>query len=858
MIDKITTGLKTLARSRQLWGYVASAAVLAVLAIAFFHPDAFEGNTLNQGDLQQGAANGREIQLYREATGDQSRWTNALFSGMPTFQISPSYPSDSLFKWIDVAMRAGLPDPSGLLFSMMFGFLIMGACLRWKWQYSLIGAAAWGLSSYFIIIIGAGHLWKFITLTYVPPVIGGVIAAYRGRWLAGSAVAALFAMMQIAANHVQMSYYFMFLIVGIAVAFLIKSIWINDFTKWAKATGALLVAALLAVAANSPSLYNTYKYSKETIRGQHSMLTSGGQAPQQGLDKDYITQYSYGRSESFTLLIPNVKGGASAKPVNGRMQMLTLGQLPQAEKIAGERTLDKMSRQYIDNYVSQYFGEPESTNGPIYVGAIICALFLLGCFIVRGPVKWSFLVLTVLSLLLAMGRNAMWLTDFFIDYVPMYKNFRTPESILVIAEFTMPFLAVLAMAKIFRGEKELKEYWRPVMLAFAIPSFFCLIGWLWPGIYGDAVTPTDYQTSQMLGYQLQMNGYPADVVQYFSIDNPLIYNAVTELRHSMVSADSLRSLLFLAVAFVAIWLFCLKVIPRWVAVSAIGILIIGDLYAADKRYISHESFAPAQPGIADQRFPLTANDQTILADTTLHFRVMDIPNFWNAAPSYHHRTIGGYHAAKLTRYQDIIDNHLSHFTQGQPSKADWNILDMLNARYIVGTDGKLTLNNHALGNAWFVDKIDWVADDNAEMDALDTFNPAKTAVIAESFKDMVTEPARVAPGDTIYLETYAPDRLTYRYRSSGEALAVFSEVYFPWGWIAKVDDRELPIVRADYVLRAMNLPAGEHKLEMSFDPPTVHSTVTWARISIILIYLLAAVALAFTLYGRGKSSSAKS
>lgn len=858
MIKKIITGLQTLGRSRQLWGYLISVAVAMVLAIAFFHPDAFEGNTLNQGDLQQGAANGREVQLYREATGEQSRWTNALFSGMPTFQISPTYPSDSLFKWIDTAMRGGLPDPSGLLFSMMLGFIIMGACLRWKWQYTLIGAVAWGFSSYFIIIIGAGHLWKFITLTYVPPVVGGVIAAYRGRWLAGSAVAALFAMMQIASNHIQMTYYFLFLIVGIVVAFLIKGIWVNDLRKWLAATGALAVAAVLAVAANSPSLYNTYKYSKETIRGQHSMLSAAAdESPQQGLDKDYITQYSYGRSESFTLLIPNVKGGASAKPVNGRMQMLTLGQLPEAEKIAGGTELDQMGRQYIDNYVTQYFGEPESTNGPVYVGAVVCALFLLGCFIVRGPVKWAFLVLTVLSVLLAMGRNCMWLTDFFIDNVPMYRNFRTPESILVIAEFTMPFLAVLAMAKIFNGEKAQREYRAPIAWAFAIPAFFCFIGWLFPGVYGEAVTQTDHQTSQMLGYQLSMNGYPEEVVKYFSIDNPVIYNAVTQLRQSMVSADSLRSLLFIAIAFVAIWLLSIKVIPRWVAVAAIGVLILGDLYAADKRYISHESFTAAQTGGTDARFPLSDTDRTILADTTLHFRVMDIPDFWTAAPSYRHRTIGGYHAAKLTRYQDLIDRHLGHFTQGQASEADWNILDMLNAKYVIGPDGQLSVNTHALGNAWFVEDIRWVNGDNAEMDALDTFNPSTTAIISESFNQEVKVPAPVTRGDTIYLTSYAPDKLTYRYRAAGEALAVFSEVYFPWGWKATVDGNEMPIVRANYVLRAMNLPAGEHTIVMTFDPPTVHTAVTWAYISIILIYLLALAAICAALYRRGNRAEEK-
>lgn len=832
--------LKKFLYSRNLWGYIASVAIMIVLSLAFFHPDAVEGNSLSQADMRQGVANGQEIKEYFENTGEKSRWTNSLFSGMPTFQISPTYPSDSMFKWIDVAMRAGLPAPSGYLFSMMLGFLIMCACLRMKWYYALIGSVAWGFSSYFVIIIGAGHLWKFFTLTYVPPVIGGIVMAYRGRWFAGAAIAALFAMMQIAANHVQMSYYFLFLIVALAVAYLVKAIIRREIGTWCNATGALALAAVLALVANGPSLYHTYKYSKETIRGQHSLLSSPD-SQNSGLDKDYITTYSYGRAETFSLLIPNIKGGATVKIENGGMKPLTLSQLPEAAEMAKNGRIQPFEAQYLD-YVYQYFGEPEGTNGPVYVGAIVVALFLLGCVIVRGPLKWTLLTLTVISILLALGRNCMWLTDFFIDYVPMYKNFRTPESILVIAEFTMPLLAVLALARFMTADKPFTTYKGALLFAFGVPVFFCLLGILFPGIYGEAVTASDYSTSQMLGYQLQAQGYPQEAISRFSIDNPSIFGAVTQLRESLVESDSWRSLLFLLIALAAMFLTAKGFFPRWVAIAAVGVLIAGDLYSADKRYLNHSSFTTARS--EQNLFPLTANDRVILADTCMNYRVMDIPGFWEPTASYRHKSIGGYHAAKLTRYQDLIERHLSKFTSGKADEADMSILDMLNARYIITPQGEVMYNDGALGNAWFIDNIDWVTTPQAEMEALSYIDPAVTAAISTEFEDIVKDPeGQRAPGDTIFETSYAPDRLTYHSSTSSEALAVFSEIYFPWGWTATVDGEEVPIIRADYLLRAINLPPGNHTVVMEFKPASVGRSVTWARISIILIYVLCAVAL---------------
>lgn len=832
----------------QVWGFFVSLAVIALLSVAFFHPDASEGNQLRQHDMQQGAAIGQEVKAYMEQNpgADEPRWTNSLFSGMPTFQISPSYPSDSLFSWITTLYGAGLPSPSNLLFMMMTGMLIMLLAMKTRWYYALIGAVAWGFSSYFIIIIGAGHIWKFVTLAYIPPTIGGIVMAYRGRWLAGSALAALAAMMQIQSNHVQMTYYFLFVILGVVVCYGIDAFRRKKHARFLKATGALAVATILAVCANLPSLYNTYRYSKESMRGSHSELTAstGDDANRtSGLDRDYITQYSYGRSESLSLLIPDIKGGASARPVQGRMVPTSVMETEGApEKAAG---LNQGELQYVSDYVGQYFGEPEGTNGPVYVGAVVFVLFLLGCVIVRGPLKWALLGLTLLSVFLALGRNMQWLTDIFIDYIPMYSRFRTVESILVIAEFTIPVLAVMALQKLLTTPKAFDRYFRPICICFGITALVCLAGWLFPSIYGPAISESDIQISQMIAAQLQYAGYPRELVSQFSINNPQIAQFVTDVRYGMVSADSLRSLIFILLAFGAIWL-CLKEKCRpWQGAVMIGLLVAVDLYSVDKRYLNHDSFCPPELSAADP-FPLNDNDRQILADTAMNYRVMDIPRFYAAEPSFHHKTIGGYHAAKLTRYQDLIDRHLAHFATGQEvTQADFNVLDMLNAKYLITADNSLMVNPDALGNAWFVDDVEYVDGAYAEMNRLSAIDPRHTAVADKRFAGILGKSsAPVAEGDTIFETSYSPGALTYSATTRNGALAVFSEVYFPWGWEAEIDGKPVEIGRVNYLLRAIKVPAGHHKIEMRFDPRSVSATVGIARTAVIIIYILLGAALA--------------
>ena len=825
----------------QVWGSFVALIIMIIISFAYFHPDVVQGRVLQQYDMMQGAAIGQEAKAFEEATGEKALWTNSVFSGMPTFQISPSYSSNSLFDWINSLYGAFLPAPANLLVMMMLGFFILLLAFGLKWWQALIGAIAYGFSSYFIILIGAGHIWKFITLAYIPPTIAGIVLCYRGRYLLGGAIAALFAMMQLSANHVQMTYYFAFVIVGFVVAYLITAIKEKKLKQWGIATGTLAVAAVLALAANSPSLYNTYEYSKETMRGNHSELTAKEDAKStenktDGLNRDYITQYSYGGAETFTLLIPDVKGGSSQQ---------ALSEADEAKNCSSEE-------RYYLSQLPQYFGGAEGTSGPVYVGAIICALFLLGCIIVRGPIKWVLITLTILSILLALGRNFMWFTDLFIDYIPMYSKFRTVESILVIAQFTMPLLALLAVKQLFEEKEPWKKYKVAIFASFGVTLFICFLGIISPSIFGSFVG--DAETSIKDQY-------------------PQIFIAAEQVRAAMVSSDALRSFMFIALTLGAILLYSKKKIPATLSVAIICVLVLGDLYTVGKRYLNHDSFHDKPLGAEFEQFAKTPIDEQILADTTSHYRVMNIPMFNHPAPSYHHKTIGGYHAAKLTRYQDLINRQLSTVQQysympelrsdsinipddqqalAKELRQKYSILDMLNAKYIIGHKGELVKNEHALGNAWWVDNVIYANNADGEMNALDTINTATTAVADVKFKDIIGTATPKSAGDTISLTTYAPNRLTYHAKSQKGGVAVFSEIYFPWGWNVTIDDKPVEMARVNYVLRALNVPAGDHKIEMYFDPQSIHTTTTVASVAVILIYLALIAAVLLALKGKSE------
>ena len=861
---KAMNKLKNILSRPQVWGFFVSVAVMALISLAFFYPDNFEGNSLRQPDMIQGAANGHEGQLWEEATGEKALWTNSLFGGMPTFQISPSYPSNSLFGWINTAYGLGLPAPSNLLFMMMMGFLLLMYALGKRWYYALIGAVAWGLSSYFIIIIGAGHIWKFLALTYVPPTIGGLLLVYRRHYLAGTAMVGLFAMLQLSANHPQMSYYFGLLMGIIVICCLIDAIRRRTVRNWLVGTGLVVGAGVLALGANAPSLYNTYEYSKYTKRATSELAAADAasasaesaapaERPTGGMPKEQIVGWSYGPSEMFTLLVPDIKGGASARPRNGTMVSASLADLD------GARGVDPSSGSfYVLSYLTQYFNDSEGTNGPVYVGAIMVALFILGIFIVRGPLKWAMVAGTAMALLLSLGYNAMWLTDWMIYHFPLYNKFRAVESILVVAEFCIPLLGVLALAQFIEaGTDSWSKYRKPLLVSFGLPGAVALLALVAPSAFGELVNAADYSRLQDLHSQLaQMYAGNPDVSQAelqgaiydMSLANPENYRLVEGLRAGMVRSDALRSLLFLALALGVMTFYSLRRIRKPVAVGAVGVLVLVDLYGVDKRYVSHASFgAPA--GVSQGIVP-DALDQAILADTTGHYRVLDIPGFSDARRSYFHSMLGGYHAAKLNRYEDLLQEKILPILpyayrpeyQNYQEVADLQeIASMLNARYIITGDRErpLLVNPEAMGNAWLVDSVIWVDGARQEMDALRFDSDLRHNAIADrSFAEALPEMPSAAPGDTIYMTCYSPNTVRYHASTAAGGTGVFSEVYFPWGWKATIDDQPAPIARVNYVLRALSIPAGSHDIQMTFDPDSLHTTGAMAYACVSLIYLL--------------------
>ena len=853
-------------RRPQVWGFLLSMAVMAIVSLAFFYPDNFEGNSLRQPDMVQGAANGHEAQLWQEATGEKALWTNSLFGGMPTFQISPSYPSNSLFSWINTVYGLWLPSPSNLLVMMMMGFLILMFARGKRWYYALIGALAWGFSSYFVIIIGAGHIWKFIALAYTPPLIAGLVLLYRGRYITGTALMAVSAMMQLAANHPQMSYYFAMVMLFVALAYLVDAFRRKALRRWLVASGLAVVAGVLALGANAPSLYNTYEYARHTKRAQSELAACDAEAPGAGsgnadrptggLPYSDIVGWSYGPSEMFSLIVPNIKGGASARLHGGDMVLASLAELDGAAGID-----PRGPEASVIQCLPQYFNNSEGTNGPVYVGAIIAALFILGCFIVRGPLKWAMVAATVVAMVLALGYNAEGITRWMVYNFPMYNKFRAVESILVVAELAIALLAVLALAQFVEaGSDAWRRYRKPLVVSFGFCGAVAALAVVAPSAFGELVSERDHTNQNIQYLQMQVvqigrmqNADSRQIeaaVSDYSLDNPAVLAAVTQLRSSLVRNDGLRSLLFLALGFAALAACGAGKMSRPVAVGAVGLMVLIDLYGADKRYVSHESFAA--PVGHSQGIDADAIDRAILADTVGHYRVLDIPGFFDARRSYFHSMLGGYHAAKLSRYDDIIGERMlpllsvgyGHADGRGDAAAGQAVADMLNARYIVTGDPEapLMLNPQAMGNAWLVDSMVWVDGARAEMDALD---PALTdlrrhAVADHSFATALPEQPSLAPGDTIYMTYYSPNTLKYHVSTAAGGVGVFSEVYFPWGWKATVDGNEVPLARVNYILRALAIPAGSHEIVMTFAPESVRRSSAAAYACVTLIYLLLA------------------
>lgn len=807
----------------------------AVLSFAYFFPADIENRILFQHDTAAGAGAGQEAVQYHEQTGERTRWTNSIFGGMPTYQISPSYDSTKPIQWTQKVYQLFLPSYVNLTFIMMLGFYILLRVFGMPVWLSGLGGVMWAFSSYFFILISAGHIWKFVTLAYIPPTIAGIVLAYRGKLLAGGIVTALFIALQIMSNHVQMSYYFLFVILFIAGAYF-EDAWRNKtLPKFFKASAVLVVAALIGVAANLSNLYHTYTYSKETMRGKSELVQTGEAAKQtsSGLDRDYITNWSYGIGETLTLLVPNYKGGSSSAPLS-----------------QSETAMEKANPMYSGLYNSfpQYFGDQPWTAGPVYVGAFVLFLFVLGCFIVKGPLKWALVGATFFSIVLAWGKNFMPLTDFFIDYIPMYSKFRAVSSILVIAEFTIPLLAIFALKRVLDEPEILKKDKKALGISILLTAGVALLLVIAPEILNSSFVPAG--EVQMLQNAVNQKMIPENEL------SGILAN-LQEMRGALVSADALRSFIIIGIGCTLLWLYATGKLRSSLTIAGITLLCIGDMWSVNKRYLHDEQFVPGS--IQTETFTKSKTDELILQDPALDYRVLNFATdaFNENNTSYWHKNVGGYHAAKLRRYQELIERHISPEMQaayqeiatagGEMDSVDaskFRVLNMLNTKYFIFPAGKQgqtvpVLNPYAYGNAWFVDKVQYVDNANQEIDALNSVLPTETAVVDARFKDILkgaTEGYKDSLS-TIRLTSYEPNRLVYETENAKDGIAVFSEIYYPDGWHVTIDGQPSQLGRADYILRTMYIPAGKHTIEMRFDPKSLHVTEGIAYGALILLVL---------------------
>ena len=849
---------------------VLAVLLFVVLAFAYFFPADIEGRILYRHDASAGRGAGQEGIEYLERTGERTRWTNALFCGMPTYQMAPSYHSTNVLAQAANAYHLWLPENVWYVFAYLLGFYILLRAFDFRQQLAALGSIIWAFSTYFLIIIAAGHIWKVWALAYLPPLIAGIVLAFRGKYLWGLLLTAVFTAFEINANHVQMTYYYLFVIFFLIVAWLVDAIRKHELARFGKAVAVCAVGAAIGVCINLSNLYHTWQYSQESMRGKSELVKENSEnQTNSGLERDYITQWSYGIGETWTLMIPNAKGGASMP--------LSLN----------ETAMAKANPDYTSIYqqLGQYWGEQPGTSGPVYVGAFVVMLFILGLFIVKGPVKWALLTATILSIMLSWGKNFMGLTDFFIDYVPMYAKFRTVASILVIAEFTIPLLAMLALRELLwsvecgvrsentstaesqgktsAADKSHSSLLTPhssiskyLLISFLLTGGIALLMSMFPTMFFDSFISTSEMSA--------LKSLPAEHV------GPLMAN-LTEMRQAMFTSDCLRSFYIILVG-TGILLACLYgKLKKEYAVGIILVLCLVDLWVVNKRYLNDGMFVPKSEREAPQQ--KTQTDELILRDQSLDYRVLNLASntFNENETSYYHKSIGGYHAAKLRRYQEVVERYISPEMQslyravseagGDMTKVNGDsifpVLNMLNAKYFILPlqDGQTVpiQNPYVYGNAWFIDELQYVDNANLEMDGLGKLDLRHQAVADRKFKAQLGEAVVQDTASVVTIKAYEPNRLTYDVNSGKGGILVFSEIYYP-GWTATVDGEPAELGRVDYLLRAMQVKPGKHEVVLSFFPKSVNTTETIAYISYVILLLVVAGAV-FMEYRRRQKQS---
>ena len=830
--------------------------LFAVIAFAYFFPADTEGRILYRHDSSAGRGSGQELTEYYQRTGERTRWTNSLFSGMPTYQMAPSYDSQQVLNEVGKFYHLWLPENVWYVFAYLLGFYILLRAFDFRRELAVLGSIIWAFSSYFFIIIAAGHIWKVIALAYLPPMIAGIVLAYRGKYVWGFVITALFTALEIQANHVQMTYYYLFIIAFMVLAYLWDAVRNHRLAQFGKATGVCFVAAALGVVINLSNLYHTWQYTQESMRGKSELVKkNSANQTSSGLDRDYITQWSYGIDETWTLLVPNTKGGAS---------------MPLA---MNEKAMQKADPQFYQIYqqLGQYWGNQPGTSGPVYVGAFVLMLFVLGLFIVKGPMKWALFLATCLSILLSWGHNFMWFTDLFLDYVPMYAKFRTVASILVIAEFTIPLLAMLALKKIFDTPdfftQKIRIYLgtsKHPIIAHNTTNMF----WLWASFIATggmallfAIMPSIFFPDYVSASELEaMKQIPSEYL------GPLLSN-LQEIRISIFTADCWRTLFIIVLGTAVLLLLRMKKIQPKYAVGAIIVLCLVDMWQVNKRYLNDDMFV--ERSVRETPQQETATDRQIMQDKAPDYRVLNLASntFNENETSYYHKSIGGYHAAKLRRYQEMIDQYIGKEmrnmqgaivnAQGDMTRVAgdsiYPVLNMLNTKYVIlplqGGQTAPLLNPYAFGNAWFVDRINYVDNANAEIDAVGKIDLRHEAVADSKFKDALGEPAAHQSTAVVTLKKYEPNELTYTVESQKGGIVVFSEIYYP-GWTATVDGADTPVGRVNYILRAINVKPGKHTVVLTFKPASVKNTETAAYVAYLLLVLAIAAGVFFEMKRR--------
>ena len=765
------------------------------ISFAYFSP-VMQGKMIDMPDIKHWKGMSKEVQDFRETTGEEALWTNSMFSGMPAYQISTKY-KGNLIQYVAKTISLGIPRPANMLFLYLLGFYILLLSLKVDYRLAAVGAIAFAFSSYFFIIIQAGHMTKAHAIAYIPMVVAAVLYTYRGKLFLGGVLTALTVALQLYANHLQITYYLVLMLLIIGLVQFIKDLKANNLVDFAKRSAILFFAGLLASGTSLTRLSTTMEYGEASTRGK-SELTNDLDNKTSGLDKDYATSWSYGVAETFTLLIPNFHGGASQGSLTTDSETYqAIKRAPNAKQLIKQLPL--------------YWGTQPFTSGPTYAGAIVIFLFVLGLFFVKSEMRTWLILATILSIMLAWGKNFMGLTELFLDYFPGYNKFRAVSMILIMAEFTIPLLGFVALNKFIKSDKSEKEKKKPLQLAFYIVGGLTLLFALMPSMFFDFVGVQDAS--------LEKNGWPIDALQ--------------SDRAGLLSADAWRSFIFIALTFATLWMYLKNKLQSKYVILIVGVLILADMWTVNKRYLNDDHFV--RKSKVETPYQPTQADNQILNDKDPNFRVYNqsVSTFNDASTSYFHKSIGGYHGAKLKRYQELIENHIA--------KGNMAVLNMLNTKYFITPKGQAQQNPGTMGNAWFINEINTVANADAEITALNGFNPANTAIVDVRFSEQMIDVLDNV-GTSITLTEYKPNYLKYNSTSLKNGIAIFSEIYYDKGWNAYVDGELKPHFRANYVLRGMQIPAGKHVVEFKFEPSTYKTgeTISLAS-SVILLLLLAFV-----------------